>query len=47
MPHVAPDQVLPTNPCDEQIATKNSCLLAPCVRGLKEANAINVETEWE
>ena len=28
MPHVAPAQILPTNPCDEQIATKNGHLLA-------------------
>ena len=33
MPHVAPAQVLSTNPCNEQISTKNGHLLASSVDG--------------
>ena len=33
MLQVAPAQVLPTNPCDEQIATKHGFKLPMCVCG--------------
>ena len=36
MPDDAPTQVLPTNPCKEQITDKNGNLVATCVRGFIE-----------
>ena len=35
MPHIAPAQVLPTNPCDEQIATKKLSFTCNVCQGLE------------